>query len=223
PIMVGPSSSHTAGALRLARLAREVHGAQPGSAVIGLHGSFAKTGRGHGTHLALVAGLLGMAVDDARLPSVMELAREAGLAVTFAEVDLGPDSHPNTAVFDLSSPGRRPMRLAGASLGGGAVMLTEINGFPASLTGNLDALLVSHVDRPGVIARMCSVLALYDINIAGMRVHRRGRGGEALTVLELDSSCPEEVYRCLAGSPQVTFAARVGRLPEAGGEGDGRE
>jgi L-serine dehydratase len=191
--------------------------------VISLHGSFAKTGRGHGTHLALVAGLLGMAVDDVRLPEAMALAEAAGLKVTFAEVDLGPDAHPNTALFDLSSPGRRTMRITGASLGGGAVVLTEVNGFPASLTGTLDSLLVSHADRPGVIAQMCSVMALYDVNIAGMNVSRRGRGGEALTALELDSPCPQEVCRCIAGSPHVIFAAPVGKLDGAtGGAGGGQ-
>jgi L-serine dehydratase len=218
PVMVGPSSSHTAGALRLARLAREVFGGQPAAAVISLHGSFAKTGRGHGTHLALVAGLLGMAVDDTRLPAAMAMAAAAGLEVTFVEVDLGPDAHPNTAVFDLSSPGRKAMRVAGASLGGGLVRLAEINGFPVSVSGALDALVVAHHDTPGIIARLCSVMALYDVNIAGMNVSRRGRGGEALTVLELDTPCPEPVCQCIAGSPQVAFAARIGRLDPAGGE-----
>lgn len=217
PVMVGPSSSHTAGALRLALLAREVFGAQPAQAVISLHGSFAKTGKGHGTHLALVAGLLGMAVDDTRLPEAMDLAERAGLRVAFGEVDLGPDAHPNTAVLEMSSPGRRPVRVAGASLGGGQVRLVEVNGFPVCISGALDALIVAHADTPGLIARLCSVMALYNVNIAGMNVSRRGRGGQALTVLELDVPCPEEVCRCIAGSPQVTFAVRIGRLEAAAG------
>jgi len=219
PVMVGPSSSHTAGALRLAKLAREVFGQQPARAKLSLHGSFAKTGRGHGTHLALVAGLLNLAVDDTSLPEAMTLAADAGLAVSFAEVDLGPDAHPNTVIFELAAHGRRTMQLTGASLGGGMVRLTEVNGFNVSLSGALETLVVAHADTPGIIARLCSVMALYDVNIAGMQVSRKDRGGEALTVLEFDVPCPEEVCRCISGSPQVQWAARVPRLAAAGGGG----
>lgn len=221
PIMIGPSSSHTAGALRLACLARQVFGRPPAQAGIMLHGSFAKTGQGHGTHLALVGGLLGMSVDDSRLPQAMELAKAAGLEVDIDEVDLGPDAHPNTAVFKLHAERHPPMEITGASLGGGLVRIEAINGFEVNLDGNLDALVVAHADLPGVIARLCSVMALYDVNIGEMQVSRKGRGGEALTVLELDVPCPEEVYQCIANSPQIDWAARVARL-SGPDEGDAR-
>jgi L-serine dehydratase len=217
PIMIGPSSSHTAGALRLAQLARAVFGGQPASARIGLHGSFAKTGLGHGTHLALVAGLTGLTVDDERLPEAVDIARDCGLSVSLYETDLGPDAHPNTAVFELTAPGRGTMRIVGTSLGGGLVRLVAVNDFAISLTGLSSTLVVAHYDRPGVIARLCSVLALYDVNIAGMNVSRKDRGGEALTVLELDGPCPEPVWQCLASSPQVSWAVGVPALDNPGG------
>lgn len=217
PVMVGPSSSHTAGALRLARLAREIFGCQPEAADIGLHGSFARTGHGHGTHLALVAGLLGMTVDDERLPQAMELATQAGLEVVIREVDLGADAHPNTASFVLRKSGRPDMQVVGSSLGGGLVRVSEINGFKTGLNGNLDTMVVAHADWPGVIARLASAMALYELNIAAMQVSRKGRGGDALTVLELDQPCPDVLCAAIAGSPQVIWSARVARLDAPGG------
>ncbi len=217
PVMIGPSSSHTAGALRLARLAREVFGRQPDQAEIGLHGSFARTGQGHGTHLALVAGLLGMSADDARIPRAMALAPEAGLRVAIKDLDLGGDAHPNTAVFLLRSADRPEMRIVGSSLGGGRVRVSEINGFEAGIDGNLDTMVVAHADWPGVVARLASAMALYELNIAGMHVSRKGKGGEALTVIELDQPCPDALCAAIAGSPQIKWSARVARLDPPGG------
>lgn len=216
PVMVGPSSSHTAGAVRLGRLARAVFGAQPARATIGLHGSFAKTGAGHGTRLALVAGLLGMAVDDVNLAVADNLAHSAGMNVTFSEIDLGPAAHPNTAVFDLAGPGLADTHLVGSSLGGGLVRLTEINGFAVSLSGDLDAMLVTHADHPGIIARLTSAMALYDLNVAAMQVSRRGKGGQAMTVLELDQPCPAVLCQAIAHSPQVIWSASVPRIDPGG-------
>ncbi|MRR13484.1 L-serine ammonia-lyase, iron-sulfur-dependent, subunit beta, partial [bacterium] len=145
PVMIGPSSSHTAGAVRLGSLARAIFGGQPGSARIGLHGSFATTGHGHGTDLALVAGLLGYRADDPAISSAMDAAAQAGLAVEVFDADLG-EAHPNTAEFVLGGADGRQMRIVGSSLGGGDVVVTAIDDFDVEMTGELPTLLVDHQD-----------------------------------------------------------------------------
>jgi len=185
PVMIGPSSSHTAGAVRLGSLARAIFGKQPVSATIRLHGSFASTGRGHGTDLALVAGLLGMKPDDARIPSALTIAAEEGLHVHFVEADLG-DVHPNTAEFDLSSPAGDRMCVRGSSLGGGDVVISSIDGFEVEANGELPLLIVDHTDRPGEIAAVTGILANGGVNIAEMRVSRERRGARALMLIETD-------------------------------------
>ncbi len=207
PIMIGPSSSHTAGAVRLGALARAVFGAAPTSAHIGLHGSFATTGHGHGTDLALVAGLLGMAPDNPDIRRSIALAGEAGLSVSFETIDLG-EVHPNTAVFQLAE-GERRMRIQGASLGGGDVLLVAIDDFEIEMTGELPALVVEHVDRPGEIAAVSSVLAESGVNIAAMRVSREARGARALMVIETDTPAPDEVVDTLNRVPTITSVRRV--------------
>ena len=185
PVMIGPSSSHTAGAVRLGELARAVFGGQPVSATIRLHGSFASTGRGHGTDLALVAGLLGMAPDDARIPSALTIAAEEGLHVHFVTADLG-EVHPNTAEFDLTSAAGDRMCVRGSSLGGGDVVISAIDGFEVEANGELPLLIVDHTDRPGEIAAVTGILADGGVNIAEMRVSRERRGARALMLIETD-------------------------------------
>jgi L-serine dehydratase len=186
PVMIGPSSSHTAGAVRLGNLARAIFGEQPSAARILLHGSFASTGRGHGTDLALVAGLLGFAPDDPRIRDAFTFAEQAGLTVEFGEAELG-DVHPNTAVFELEGDDGRTMHIVGSSLGGGDVEVTDIDGFDVEATGDLPMLVVEHEDRPGEIAAVSSVLADSGVNIAAMRVSREVRGGTALMLIETDA------------------------------------
>jgi len=207
PVMIGPSSSHTAGAVRLAALARAVFGELPHHARIGLHGSFATTGHGHGTDLALAAGLLGMAPDDPAIRTALTRAEEAGMQVEFEPVDLG-DAHPNSALFELESAGRR-MRLQGSSLGGGDVLLECIDDFDVEMTGELPSLVVEHVDRPGEIAAVSAVLADGGVNIAAMRVSREARGARALMVIETDAAVPDEVVARIAEAPAVTAVHRI--------------
>jgi len=203
PVMVGPSSSHTAGAVRLGRLARAVLGEQPVRAEIGLHGSFASTGAGHGTDLALVAGLLGLAPDDPAIRNALELAVQAGLEVAFAEVDLG-QTHPNTASFLLTATDGRQVELQGSSLGGGDVVLTRIDAYDVEVTGELPLLLVFHLDRPGEVAAVTSVLAEEGMNIARMQVSRERRGAGALMLIETDVPVTDEVVGRIASAPGVT-------------------
>ena len=203
PIMIGPSSSHTAGAVRLGRLALALLGEPVRSADIGLHGSFASTGKGHGTDRALIAGLMGWNTDDARIPLSFEHAAAAGLSFRFENVCLGEDAHPNTAIFALkgSSPG--VLRLTGCSVGGGQIRITELNEFPLELTGNLAALVTMHHDRPGVIHNVTGVLASQAVNIAEMRVSRRKRGSTAVMVIDVDGVISPEVVTAVAGLPQI--------------------
>lgn len=191
PIMIGPSSSHTAGAVRLGRLAAGIFGGTPAEARILLHGSFASTGRGHGTDIALVAGLLGMTPDDERIIDAMHFAKDAGMTVTFAETDLG-ETHPNTARFHLKDAQGHEMLVQGCSIGGGNVVVTRIDDFDVEVSGDLPALVVEHVDRPGVIAGVSAALAEANVNIAGMRVSRERRGARSLMLIETDQVVDDE-------------------------------
>jgi len=211
PVMVGPSSSHTAGAARLAWLARQMLEKPPLKVVFGLHGSFAKTGKGHGTHLALVAGVLGLAADDDRIKQAFELAREAGLEYSFKNVELG-DVHPNTVLFELENTEERHTA-AGSSIGGGLVRIWKIDGLDAYLSGEAPALLVRHEDKPGVIARVAAVVADEGINIARIVSGREKRGGDALMSLELDREVGPEALAYLRHLSYVSWTRPLPPLP----------
>jgi L-serine dehydratase len=208
PVMIGPSSSHTAGAVRLGRLARALFGGQPQRVVIRLHGSFASTGAGHGTDLALVAGLLGLGPADPRIREARSLAKGAGMTVSFEEVDLG-EMHPNTAEFEMWGPGTSRMLVRGSSLGGGDVEVTEVDGFEVSISGELPVLLVEHEDRPGEIAGVSSLLAEQGINIASMQVSREHRGARALMLIETDVETDDTTARSLGKLPGISAVRRV--------------
>lgn len=203
PIMIGPSSSHTAGAVRLGRLGLSLLGEPVCEASIGLHGSFSSTGRGHGTDRALVAGLMGWETDDQRIPKSFAFAAEAGLVFHFETLNLGGDAHPNTVVFALQGKTGETLRLTGCSIGGGRVKVTELNDFPIELTGDLASLITMHQDRPGVIHSVTGVLAAHAVNIAEMRVSRRKRGSMAAMVIETDSIIPEDMLHSIAALPQI--------------------
>jgi L-serine dehydratase len=203
PVMIGPSSSHTAGAVRLGALARAVLGTDPATAGVELHGSFASTGRGHGTDLAITAGLLGMAPDDDRIRRAPELAAAAGMRVAFEDADLG-EVHPNTARITMVDSGGRTVVVQGSSVGGADVEVTRIDDFPVSITGELPVLVVEHHDQPGVIAAVTAVLAEHGVNVASMEVSRQMRGAGALMVLETDQPVAASAVAEVAKAPGVT-------------------
>lgn len=209
PSMIGPSSSHTAGACRLGWAARALLDEPPETARIELHGSFLATGDGHGTKEALTAGLLGLAPDDERLIQSPELARAEGLAIHFGEVDLGPQAHPNTARIHLKGSSRQ-LSLTGASVGGGSVCIQEVDGLPVEIRGTLETLVLWHQDTPGFLARITAVLACVQINVASIRTSRLERGENAITAIEVDGSLPDEVSALLRKTPAI---ARFTRLP----------
>lgn len=215
PVMIGPSSSHTAGACRLALLARHMLSRPPQRARLALHGSFAKTARGHGTDRALVAGLLGMFPHDPRIPDSFAAAERKGLQIRFDVVDLG-DVHPNTVRIELENE-EASVRMTGSSLGGGFVRVFEVDGFEIDFSGSHYTLLIRHDDRPGVIARVARLIADDEGNIGRLHCARRKRGGQAMMSVEVDKSLSPYVLDYLAHLPYIHWARM---LPEVmSGEG----
>ena len=200
PVMIGPSSSHTAGAARIGYTAQKLLGEVPAKADIGLYGSFATTGKGHGTDRALVAGLLGLRPDDPRLPDSFALAEEQGMTFTIHPVELR-SAHPNTAVLRLTARSGRELSLKAASVGGGRIRVTEIDGVPADFGGDSNTLIIHNEDTPGCIAEVTMSLALRRINIASMQVFRAAVGRYAVMVLECDSHIPHTLEQQLAVMP----------------------
>ena len=203
PVMIGPSSSHTAGAVRLGLLAAGILGSAPVKAEIYLHGSFAETHKGHGTDMALLAGLMGWLPDDARIPEADKFAKEAGLKYSFDKIDLGSLTHPNTAMFKLVAADGSKCEIIGASVGGGQVLVNSIDGFPVELTGKLPAILTVHEDRKGIIALVTSTLANAGVNVATMRVFRSNKGGLASMVIECDEDVPQGIINLIAALQQI--------------------
>lgn len=212
PVMIGPSSSHTAGAVRLGLLAAGILGATPVRAEIFLHGSFAETHKGHGTDMALLAGLMGWLPDDARIPEADRHAAGAGLEYTFAKIDLGSLTHPNTVLFKLTAADGSYCEIIGSSIGGGQVQVNSIDGFPVELTGKLPAILTVHEDKRGIIALVTGVLANAGVNVATMRVFRSNKGGTASMVIECDENVPHSIVNLIGALEpirSVRFIASV--------------
>lgn len=213
PVMVGPSSSHTAGACRLGLLARGLVGGTPERARLELHGSFARTGEGHGTDKALVGGLMGFRPDDDRLRTALEIAAGEGLDYQFEKTTLGEegDVHPNTVRLTVERGGRRSV-MTGSSLGAGRVLVTEIDGYPVEVTGNYHTVVLVAEDVKGSIAAIATILTAFALNIATLKVTRRQRGGDAFMVWELDESPDERVRDALRSLPWVRWAFRLDKV-----------
>ena len=207
PVMIGPSSSHTAGAARIGRVARDLFGRQPEWARIHLYGSFAETYKGHGTDVAIIGGLLDYDTFDERIKTSFEEAEKLGLTFEFIP-ETGNAEHPNTARIVLGDS-ESEMSLTGISIGGGTIEVTELNGFPLRLSGGHSALLVVHDDRAGCIAGVANCLAAYDINIGHMEVSRKERGQMALMVIEVDQRINEEVLGEIALLPNITQVTKI--------------
>lgn len=202
PVMVGPSSSHTAGAVRIGLIARRLLGAPPVRARILLHGSFAATGAGHGTDKALVAGLLGMQPDDRRIPRAFALAEQAGLQLEIGSVELR-GAHPNTVVLSLTGAEGRTLEINASSLGGGRVRVNALDGLEASFTGDCPTLIIRNEDRPGHVAEVANLLSDHNVNIATMQLYRDRRGGLAVMVIESDQPIPAAIVEQLRAAPGI--------------------
>lgn len=202
PVMVGPSSSHTAGAARIGMIARQLFGRQPEKAAVYLHGSFAATGKGHGTDRALIAGLLGMKPDDMRIPDSFEIAAEEGMAFTIAPREIR-EAHPNTAQVVMEAGGVDTMTIQACSIGGGRIRVCKIDGIDVNFSGESNTLIIRNYDEPGRIKEVAAALDDAGINIATMQVFRDKRGGHAIMVVETDQIVPQEVMDDLGGKEGI--------------------
>ncbi|NOU75072.1 L-serine ammonia-lyase, iron-sulfur-dependent, subunit beta [Paenibacillus sp. LMG 31458] len=207
PSMIGPSSSHTAGAVRLGRVVRQLLGEQPKKVEITLYGSFADTYRGHGTDLALIGGLLDYETDDPRIPVAAEEAEALGVEIAFLTSKDKAD-HPNTVRFNLSSE-TRELSMTGASIGGGNVEIVNVNQFDVKFTAVYPTLVISHHDRPGMIADITALLGRSEINIGFMDLDRKGRDREAMTVIETDVSIPDSLIEELKNLSMIHEIKKV--------------
>lgn len=210
PIMVGPSSSHTAGALRLGLMARKIFGSTPKKVVFNLYNSFAKTGKGHGTQFALLAGLLGYNVDSVEIKKSFDLAKEAGLEFQFNYID-DYNRHPNSVDFDMISNGLN-LTVKGCSVGAGEILIEEIDGFSFNLRGDYNSLLLMYKDTPGMIYKVTNLIQSYGINIASMNCDRQAKGKGASMGICLDSKLPDEAYLKLKEIEDVYLIRLIGKL-----------
>jgi len=211
PVMVGPSSSHTAGACRLGLLARCLVGGTPERALVELHGSFARTGEGHGTDKAIVGGLMGYRPDDERLRTSLETAEGEGLDYRFEKTTISDDAHPNTVRMTLER-GERKAVMTGSSLGAGRVLVTEIDGYPVEVSGSYHTIVLVAEDVRGSVARIAGLLAEHELNIATLRLTRKQRGGDAFMVIEIDEAPGEGVRDEIRALDWVRWAFRLDKV-----------
>ena len=213
PVMVGPSSSHTAGAVRIGYVARQLLGEEVREAKILLYGSFLATGKGHGTDKALTAGLLGMQTDDYRIPKSIEIAEDKGMKIAFGEAVL-KEAHPNTAQLYLKGISGKTMELVGQSLGGGRINIAEIDGIETNFSGENPTLIVHNLDQPGHVSEVTSMLAHKGVNIATMQLYRSSMGCIAVMVVECDQEVPQEGIRWLERVEGVLKVTYLGKSEE---------
>lgn len=202
PIMIGPSSSHTAGAVRIGKYAHLVLGERPTKAKIGFTGSFAKTYLGHGTDKAIIAGVLGMDTDDNRICNSLEIAREEGLDYTFETMELD-GVHPNTVEIELEGESGRRVEIRGSSVGGGNILINRINGSEVMISGKSAALIVTHYDVPGMVAKVSNVLSNRGININKFSLSREEKGGLAIMTIEIDGEIDPSIQQIIQDFPKV--------------------
>ena len=203
PIMVGPSSSHTAGALRIASMARSLLAGEPVHVKFTLYGSFSQTYKGHGTDKALVAGMLGMHTDDTRIATSFSEAHSQGLEFEFVCDALTKTDHPNTVDIEAVDATGMRVSVRGVSIGGGAAELRLVDGVAVNITGESTSLIIRQNDEPGVLAHVSGLLAQAGINIGTVSLYRDRRGGIAIVVMEIDGEVPEEVERTIAEFPAI--------------------
>lgn len=202
PIMIGPSSSHTAGAARLGKIAKEIVDKDFNKVEFYLHGSFGKTFEGHGTDKALVAGILGMDPSDEDLKNSFEIAKSLGIDFRFIEADLGYQ-HPNTVKIIFKFEDEEDIYITGSSIGGGSILITDINGNHVEFTGDYPTILIKYIDQKGIISKVSFVLSTNEINIATMKVSRESN--IATMVVETDSDIPDSIIKKIDEIEEVFY------------------
>lgn len=218
PAMVGPSSSHTAGAVRLGRVARQCFGELPDQAEITFYGSFAETHQGHGTDVAVLAGIMDFSTDDSRIPSAFEEAEKAGIAFEFKTAQ-GQSWHPNTAKIKLLKQ-TKELVLIGSSIGGGNIEVKQVNEFQVEFSGMYPTLVIFHADRPGMIADVTEIFRHHKLNIGHMDVDRNGRSKDAITVIESDQHIGADVQEAVShiGDVKKVVYIQLNPPPDAMGK-----
>lgn len=213
PVMVGPSSSHTAGACRLGLIARDLVAGTPETALIELHGSFARTGEGHGTDKAIVGGLLGFRPDDERLRTALTIMEKEGLDYRFEKTTLGsePQVHPNSVRITVQREHRQHVMI-GASLGAGRIKVSEIDGYPVEVEGSSHTIVMVADDVKGSVARITAILSEAGVNIATLKLTRKHRGGDAFMVIECDERPDETVRDAVRALPWVKWSHRIDKV-----------
>jgi L-serine dehydratase len=211
PVMVGPSSSHTAGTARLGRVAREILDEDPIDVHFFLHPPLAATYRGHGSDFALVGGAIGLNVDDPRIPEAIRIAEQMDVEIAFSEEDQG-DVHPNTVRIEIKGK-TREVEIMGSSVGGGVIEVFKINGFQTRFKGDSPVLLLFYRDRPGMIAEVAQIIAEEEINIASLYCSRKQRGKDAFMEIDVDSPVSEEAIVRICSLPEMAEARYLDKIP----------
>lgn len=211
PVMVGPSSSHTAGTARLGRVAREILDQDPVEVHFYLHPPLAATYRGHGSDFALVGGSIGLNVDDPSIPEAIRIAEQMGVKIEFSEEDLG-DVHPNTVRVEVRGANRE-VEIVGSSTGGGVIEVFRINGFQTRFKGDSPSLLLFYRDRPGMISEVTQIIADESINIASLYCSRKQRGKDAFMEIDVDSPISSAALQRICSLSDVTEARYLDRIP----------
>ena len=212
PIMIGPSSSHTAGAAKIGYLAQRIYGKPVRKVHVILYNSFAETGQGHGTDKAILGGILGLRVDDPRIKDSYDLARQNGVEATF-ELAIDAEKHPNSASIAFSDPcSTHPFIVEGISIGGGAVKIVGINGTRVDFSGKHNLLFVTYRDAPGMMALFGDALGARGINVAYAQISRDKNLGEAMAIMKLDQACPDELVQYFKSHPEITDVVAISRL-----------
>lgn len=202
PVMIGPSSSHTAGAVRIGNLAREIVDNKLKDVKVYFHGSFKETYQGHGTDKAIIGGLLGLKTDNSKIKDSFKLAAEAGFSFEFLAADLD-DVHPNTMKLEITDQNGVTTTIVASSIGGGNILVTELNGTEVKLKGEYYTLITFHNDQPGLIAKISEILQIYDLNIAEMEVLRKHKGSSATAIINLDQEVKEHILKLLKDIPGI--------------------
>jgi len=203
PVMVGPSSSHTAGPVRIGNVARKILGAEPIEIAVKFHGSFAKTYAGHGSDRAIIGGMLGFLPDDSRIRDSLKIAAERGIAFKFETVELA-NAHPNTLIVEALEATGGKVFVLGESVGGGNIIIRQINNTLVEFTGQYDTLVIAHHDAPGAISLVTNLLSIRQINIASMKMYRSHKGGEAIMIIETDGLLDQGLAQYISALPNVT-------------------
>jgi L-serine dehydratase len=212
PIMVGPSSSHTAGAVRIGRTARLLYGELPKEVTVYFHGSFADTWKGHGSDNAIIGGLLGYHTFDRRIKEADKYAKEEGMEVTFKRINLGPDVHPNTIKIVINENNEEEkVELIGQSVGGGDIVISEILGYKTEITGEAGTLILLHHDEMGTLSKITGVIAEFNLNILSLRSKDISQKNEALTTIEIEQSIPKKIQKELK---KITAMKMVRIIPK---------